>query len=49
MTMSLFAISFYGESKCVRKERIKSTLGVSLRRTYREGLRALADRTPTTD
>jgi hypothetical protein len=39
----------YGESNRVRNERIKSTLGVSLRPTYREGLRALADATPTTD
>jgi hypothetical protein len=40
----------YGESKHVRNERIKSTLGVSLRYpTYREGLRPLADATPATD
>ncbi len=42
-TMSPFAISFYGESKRVRNDRIKSVLGVTLRYpTYREGLRALA-------
>ena len=42
-TMSPLAISFYGESKRVRNDRIKSVLGVSLRYpTYREGLRALA-------
>lgn len=42
-TMSRFAVSFYGESKRVRNDRIKSQLGVSLRYpTYREGLRALA-------
>jgi nucleoside-diphosphate-sugar epimerase len=49
-TMSPFAISFYGESKRVRNDRIKSALGVSLRYpTYREGLRALADTTPAAD
>jgi nucleoside-diphosphate-sugar epimerase len=42
-TMSSLAVSFYGESKRVRNDRIKSVLGVSLRYpTYREGLRALA-------
>lgn len=42
-TMSPFAVSFYGESKRVRNDRIKSVLGVSLLYpTYREGLRALA-------
>jgi nucleoside-diphosphate-sugar epimerase len=42
-TMTPFAISFYGESKRVRNDRIKAVLGVSLRYpTYREGLRALA-------
>jgi nucleoside-diphosphate-sugar epimerase len=42
-TMTPFAVSFYGESKRVRNQRIKSVLGVSLRYpTYREGLRALA-------
>jgi nucleoside-diphosphate-sugar epimerase len=42
-TMTPFAVSFYGESKRVRNDRIKSVLGVSLRYpTYREGLRALA-------
>ena len=42
-TMSPLAISFYGESKRVRNDRIKTVLGVSLRYpTYREGLRALA-------
>ncbi len=43
LTMTPFAISFYGESKRVRNDRVKSVLGVSLRYpTYREGLRALA-------
>jgi nucleoside-diphosphate-sugar epimerase len=42
-TMSDLAVSFYGESKRVRNDRVKSVLGVSLRYpTYREGLRALA-------
>jgi nucleoside-diphosphate-sugar epimerase len=42
-TMSPFAVSFYGESKRVRNDRIKSVLGVVLHYpTYREGLRALA-------
>lgn len=42
-TMTPFAVSFYGESKRVRNDRIKSMLGISLRYpTYREGLRALA-------
>jgi nucleoside-diphosphate-sugar epimerase len=42
-TMSPFALSFYGESKRVRNDRIKSVLGVALRYpTYREGLRAVA-------
>jgi nucleoside-diphosphate-sugar epimerase len=46
-TMTPFAISFYGESKRVRNDRIKSALGVVLRYpTYREGLRALADESP---
>jgi nucleoside-diphosphate-sugar epimerase len=41
-TMSLFAVSFYGETKRVRNARIKSVLGVTLRYpTYREGLHAL--------
>jgi nucleoside-diphosphate-sugar epimerase len=41
--MTPLAASFYGESKRVRNDRIKSALGVSLRYpTYREGLRALA-------
>jgi nucleoside-diphosphate-sugar epimerase len=49
-TMSPFAISFYGESKRVRNDRIKSALGVSLRYpTYREGLRALAGAMPALD
>ena len=48
-TMTPFAISFYGESKRVRNDRIKSVLGVSLRYpTYREGLRALAIGTANT-
>ena len=43
-TMTPFAVSFYGESKRVRNDRIKSVLGVSLRYpTYREGLQALAN------
>jgi nucleoside-diphosphate-sugar epimerase len=42
-TMSPFALSFYGESKRVRNDRIKHALGVKLRYpTYREGLRAIA-------
>jgi nucleoside-diphosphate-sugar epimerase len=42
-TMTPFALSFYGESKRVRNDRIKSVLGVSLSYpTYREGLRKLA-------
>jgi len=46
-TMTPFAVSFYGESKRVRNNRIKSVLGVSLRYpTYREGLRALAIEPP---
>jgi nucleoside-diphosphate-sugar epimerase len=41
-TMSPMALSFYGESKRVRNDKIKSELGVRLRYpTYREGLRAL--------
>jgi len=48
-TMTPFAVSFYGESKRVRNDRIKSVLGVSLRYpTYREGLRALAAQTADT-
>lgn len=44
--MTPFAASFYGESKRVRNDRIKSVLGVSLRYpTYREGLCALAAET----
>jgi nucleoside-diphosphate-sugar epimerase len=40
--MSPMALSFYGESKRVRNEKLKRELGVALRyRTYREGLRAL--------
>jgi nucleoside-diphosphate-sugar epimerase len=47
-TMTPFAVSFYGESKRVRNDRIKSVLGVSLRYpTYREGLRALAPSLPS--
>jgi nucleoside-diphosphate-sugar epimerase len=46
-TMTPFAVSFYGESKRVRNNRIKAVLGVSLRYpTYREGLRALAAEPP---
>jgi len=41
-TMTPMALSFYGESKRVRNDRLKSVLGVTLRYpTYREGLRAL--------
>ena len=41
--MSPLAVSFYGESRRVRNDRIKSVLGVALGYpTYREGLRALA-------
>jgi nucleoside-diphosphate-sugar epimerase len=48
-SMSEFAISFYGESKRVKNERIKSVLGVTLRYpTYREGLFALASRVAAT-
>ena len=48
-SMSEFAISFYGESKRVKNERIKSVLGVKLRYpTYREGLLDLASRTAAT-
>jgi nucleoside-diphosphate-sugar epimerase len=47
-TMTPFAVSFYGESKRVRNDRIKAVLGVSLRYpTYREGLRALANEPPS--
>jgi nucleoside-diphosphate-sugar epimerase len=46
-TMSPLALSFYGESKRVKNDRIKSVLGVALRYpTYREGLRALAAEMP---
>jgi nucleoside-diphosphate-sugar epimerase len=48
-SMSEFAISFYGESKRVKNERIKSVLGVKLRYpTYREGLLDLAGRAAAT-
>jgi nucleoside-diphosphate-sugar epimerase len=48
--MTPFAVSFYGESKRVRNDRIKTVLGVSLRYpTYREGLRALANREKACD
>ncbi|TMJ03845.1 MAG: NAD(P)-dependent oxidoreductase [Alphaproteobacteria bacterium] len=41
-TMSPMALSFYGESKRVRNDRLQRELGVTLRYpTYREGLRAL--------
>ena len=41
-TMSPMALSFYGESKRVRNDKLKRELGVALRYpTYREGLRAL--------
>jgi hypothetical protein len=41
-SMSPMALSFYAESKRVRNDKLKRTLGVSLRYpTYREGLRAL--------
>jgi len=40
--MSTFAVSFYGESKRVRNNRLGYELGVTLRYpSYREGLRAL--------
>ena len=40
--MSPMALSFYGESKRVRNDRLKRDLGVTLRYpSYREGLRAL--------
>jgi nucleoside-diphosphate-sugar epimerase len=48
-TMSPMALSFYGETKRVRNDKIKAELGVRLNYpTYREGLRALfaADATP---
>ena len=39
------ALSFYGESKRVRNDRLKRELGVTLRYpSYREGLRALFER-----
>jgi len=42
-TMSPLALSFYGETKRVRNDRLKRDLGVALHYpTYREGLRALA-------
>jgi nucleoside-diphosphate-sugar epimerase len=42
-TMTPAAAGFYGESRRVRNDRVKSVLGVSLRYpTYRDGLRALA-------
>jgi hypothetical protein len=47
--MSPFAVNFCGESKRVRNERIKSTLGVSLPPDLSRGPAALADATPTTD
>jgi NAD dependent epimerase/dehydratase family enzyme len=41
-TMTPMAVSFYGESKRVRNDRLRRELGVTLRYpTYREGLRAL--------
>ena len=40
--MSPMALSFYGESKRVRNDKLKRELGVTLSYpTYREGLRAL--------
>jgi hypothetical protein len=40
--MSALALSFYGESKRVRNDKMKRELGVHLTYpTYREGLRAL--------
>lgn len=42
-SLSPMALSFYGENKRVRNERLKRALGVTLKYpTYREGLRALA-------
>lgn len=44
-TMSAMARSFYAENRRVRNDRLKNELGVTLRYpTYREGLRAIADR-----
>jgi nucleoside-diphosphate-sugar epimerase len=44
-SMSPMALSFYGESKRVRTDKLKRALGVQLRYpTYREGLRALLAR-----
>jgi nucleoside-diphosphate-sugar epimerase len=41
--LSPMAVSFYGENKRVRNERIKTELGVTLQYpTYREGMRAIA-------
>jgi nucleoside-diphosphate-sugar epimerase len=41
-TMSPMGLSFYGESKRVRNDKLKRTLGLQLRYpSYREGLRAL--------
>ena len=43
-SMTPMGLSFYGESKRVRNDRLKNELGVALRYpTYREGLRALFD------
>ena len=45
-TMSAMARSFYAENRRVRNDRLKRELGVALRYpTYREGLRAIAQRT----
>jgi len=46
--MSAMARSFYSENRRVRNDRLKRELGVVLRYpTYREGLKAIADKTPT--
>ena len=48
--MNETALSFYGESKRVRNDRLKRELNVTLRYpTFREGLRALfaTEKTPT--
>jgi len=43
-TMTAMALSFYGENRRVRNDRLKHVLGVRLRYpTYREGLRALME------
>jgi hypothetical protein len=42
------AASFYADNKRVRNTRLRQDLGVALKfPTYREGLRAVLDATPT--